>query len=94
MATDLTREEQVEICANLKAISNDMCSKARKQLQALELNLMSERVAECNCVMAEGNIGDAIELIYGWIEDGECKDANYLADGINRGDMIIDCRID
>ena len=80
-----------EICDNLDADSNDMCSKAGKQLQAVMLNRMSERVANCNCIMPEGTVGSAIEMIIEMIADGECKDANDLADGINTGDIIIEC---
>ena len=80
-----------EICDNLDATPNDMCSKARKQLQALMLNSMSERVADCNCILPGGTVGDAIESIEEMIDAGMCIRANNLADGINRGYLIIEC---
>ena len=88
---DLSPAEQAEICGNLKAISNDMCSKAEKQLQAVMLNRRTERIANCNCIMPEGTVGDAIEMIIEMIADGDCKDANDLADGINTGEIIVEC---
>ena len=82
-----------EICDNLDADdSNDMCAKAAKQLQALMLNRMSERVADCNCLMPEGTIGDAIDDIEDYIAGGMCKEANDLADAINTGMIIIECK--
>jgi len=58
------------------------------------LNRMSERVADCNCIMPGGTVGDAIELIAEMIDTGMCIKANNLADGINRGYLIIKCPID
>jgi hypothetical protein len=89
---DLSPDEKAEICGNLNAISNDMCSKAGKQLQAVMLNRRTERIANCNCLTPEGTVGGAIEMIIEMIADGDCKDANDLADGINTGDIIVDCR--
>jgi hypothetical protein len=88
---DLSPEEKMEICGNLNAIANDMCSKATKQLQAVMLNRRTERIANCNCIMPEGTVGSAIEMIIEMIADGDCKDANELADGINTGEIIVDC---
>jgi hypothetical protein len=80
-----------EICAKLDANPNDMCSKANKQLQALKLNLMSERLADCNCIMPEGTVGEAVGMIEDLIADLECIEANELADNINTGKILIEC---
>ena len=65
--------------------------KSRKQLQALKLNVMSEKVAECNCLSDGTTVGEAITAIEGMIANDDCTNANDMADAINNGFTIVEC---
>jgi hypothetical protein len=80
-----------EVCGKIDADPSDMCSKALKQTWAMRLNMRSDKIAKCNCLYDGSTVDDAWDELGAMIRHGECKEAMKLADGINTGELLVEC---
>ena len=79
---------------------NDKCEKAEAQFMTLLLNVISGRIASCNCIrdpdLGETTVDGAADLIDVLLLDPErtfddCVLAQSIADAINNGLTLVDC---
>jgi len=80
---------------NVNPPEDDMCRKARRQYIALLLNLASGKLAACNCLADEREVGGVIleidSILSGPLNHTTCVYVKTLADDLNNGRGIVPC---